>query len=361
MESIAKWMVKRPDGSTFGPAPLEELCVWARDGRIGPEDEVSADESTWQPAPSLEALGMVWTVDLGDDQVFGPLNGVALANLVREGALDVNLPAHSSARGSEPLPVGQAAMQFLLDDRTAWEDQVLAMRVDLLHQAEQEREALREEHASAVQRAQQDAAEQAGRLQALQSEVDALQQTQTEANEQTATVKKQVAVLSDQLAATQAEQTERDQRAEEALAAERAVSTTAVERAEAAETDLDALRAERDQSRQELTGKEEELEKARAEWDEERKDGQATREQAETTRTELDQRVTELEAELQELRRLPEPNPEEPDAETGRGSDRLVRAAVQKMKSQATRDARRSSRAATASKRAGQTRRTKRG
>ncbi len=81
------WQLKKTDGTTYGPVSLEELQQWAADGRVQPDDFVSGPEPGWKSAPSVPALFMEWTVELGAGQSAGPLHPLALLSLVRDGSL----------------------------------------------------------------------------------------------------------------------------------------------------------------------------------------------------------------------------------------------------------------------------------
>lgn len=80
------WYLRKADQTIYGPVDLPTLCAWATHARIMPDDELSPDNQTWQAAPSLADLKMEWFIDLGDDQRYGPLHVLALAELVRDGS-----------------------------------------------------------------------------------------------------------------------------------------------------------------------------------------------------------------------------------------------------------------------------------
>lgn len=81
------WHLKKSDGAVFGPVDLNTLIAWAADGRIAPDDLVAEDPVHWRPAPELLELGMVWNVDLVNSTVLGPLNLMALRDLLLDGAV----------------------------------------------------------------------------------------------------------------------------------------------------------------------------------------------------------------------------------------------------------------------------------
>ena len=50
--------LKKPDGEIYGPVPLDDLCAWAEEGRVSPDDLVSPDKEEWSPSHQLEELAM---------------------------------------------------------------------------------------------------------------------------------------------------------------------------------------------------------------------------------------------------------------------------------------------------------------
>ncbi len=78
------WYLRKSDSTVYGPVEESILTSWAASGRIMPDDQVSPDRKTWQPAPSLTSLHMEWMLELGDGERFGPLHVLALAELVRD-------------------------------------------------------------------------------------------------------------------------------------------------------------------------------------------------------------------------------------------------------------------------------------
>lgn len=82
-----QWYLRREDKTVYGPSDLSELKAWAKNGRIGPNDDVSQDQETWQAAPMLKDLEMVWSLQMDDNLVFGPFNIYALIQLAEENHL----------------------------------------------------------------------------------------------------------------------------------------------------------------------------------------------------------------------------------------------------------------------------------
>lgn len=81
------WYLRKQDQTIYGPVSEDTLASWAATGRVLPDDEVSADQKKWKPAPQLAALNMEWVLDLGEGERFGPLHVLALAELARDGSV----------------------------------------------------------------------------------------------------------------------------------------------------------------------------------------------------------------------------------------------------------------------------------
>lgn len=84
---VMSWHLKKLSGEIYGPVDLPTLQTWAKDGRIAPEDQLSQDQKTWSPAPQLADLAMDWKVELRDGSMYGPLNVLAVKELVEDGSV----------------------------------------------------------------------------------------------------------------------------------------------------------------------------------------------------------------------------------------------------------------------------------
>lgn len=102
-----RWRVRGENGVTFGPADLETLRGWARDGRLAPGHLISADGLDWQPVTRLAELGMDCVAEISPGTFYGPIHAGALSDLMRDGALSVEAPVFQ--RLAEPLPERGAA------------------------------------------------------------------------------------------------------------------------------------------------------------------------------------------------------------------------------------------------------------
>lgn len=98
------WRVQKPDGSVYGPAPLEVLRRWAAEGRIAADDQVAEEGGDWRPAPSVAALEMEWLLMQDGEAAIGPLHILAFAELLQDGAL-IGQEFLVHAAGGEPAPI----------------------------------------------------------------------------------------------------------------------------------------------------------------------------------------------------------------------------------------------------------------
>jgi chromosome segregation ATPase len=81
--SAERWYVRTPDGTVYGPASLLTLSLWAADARVVPGCEVSPwDTDSWRPAESVPELRMLWFLETAAGTVYGPLNLLAVADLL---------------------------------------------------------------------------------------------------------------------------------------------------------------------------------------------------------------------------------------------------------------------------------------
>ena len=97
------WFVRTADGSVYGPATVETLVEWAKDGRIDPSGFVSRDRLKWDPAQLMPELEMKWLVEAEPGKVFGPFNRALLVSLFANGSV----PKSAKAYRLHELPVDQ--------------------------------------------------------------------------------------------------------------------------------------------------------------------------------------------------------------------------------------------------------------
>ena len=140
MEEIQKWfLMKRLDGSIFGPVEFQQLYQWAQEAQISAFDMVSTDEVQWSKAPMIPELEMDFIVEVGPDQYYGPTTLGALAEFMRAGeftedSLIVNCKTGQESQAKEfpelsrpeeaPQPV-RASTRISLQKRVAQLEEAL--------------------------------------------------------------------------------------------------------------------------------------------------------------------------------------------------------------------------------------------
>ncbi len=82
-----EWYFRNADGSVFGPADINSLTVWAKEGRITPDGEVSKDRRRWVSAPDLPELEMNIIVEMEPGRFFGPFHENVVRSLKKNGSL----------------------------------------------------------------------------------------------------------------------------------------------------------------------------------------------------------------------------------------------------------------------------------
>ena len=108
MAESGKWYVKSDDGNVYGPADMEKLSTWARDGRIDPSSYLSTDRISWVPAQTLANLEMKWLIETEPGKVFGPFNRAVVIRLFKSGEVGASARAyqlHELEIDQDPPPV----------------------------------------------------------------------------------------------------------------------------------------------------------------------------------------------------------------------------------------------------------------
>ena len=85
-----EWYFRNADGQIYGPVGIDELAVWAAEGRITPDGSVSRDMKRWIPAPEQPALGMRFIVETERGVWFGPFHRNVVMSLKADGTLAKN-------------------------------------------------------------------------------------------------------------------------------------------------------------------------------------------------------------------------------------------------------------------------------
>ena len=108
MADESKWYVRMEDGKVYGPAGIESLVDWAKDGRVAPTSFVSQDRKAWVPAQLMPELEMKWLVETEPGKVFGPFNRAVVIGLFRNDGIAKTAKAyrlHEFAIDEDPPPV----------------------------------------------------------------------------------------------------------------------------------------------------------------------------------------------------------------------------------------------------------------
>ena len=107
MNETKEWFVRAESGEVYGPATLESLALWAREGRIGPTGFASRDRISWTPLQLLPELEMKWLVETEPGKVFGPFNREVVIRLFKDGSVSEGAKAyrlHELPADEDPPP-----------------------------------------------------------------------------------------------------------------------------------------------------------------------------------------------------------------------------------------------------------------
>ena len=93
--------MRTEDGKVYGPADVESLVSWAKDGRIEPSCFLSRDRINWTPAQLMQELEMEWLVETEPGKVYGPFNRALVISMFAA----KSVPPNSKAYRLHKLPV----------------------------------------------------------------------------------------------------------------------------------------------------------------------------------------------------------------------------------------------------------------
>jgi len=317
------WWVRDEQGGQYGPVGFDVLQAWARDGRIGPSNQISADGVAWLPAVDEPALEMDWVAEVTGGRFYGPIHRDAVRSLIGEGAIATRaalfrrgaLEARDAAAECRRLEDALRAAASRTEQSEAMCRQAHSETAAWQRQSQEAEDRAAAEHAAAcaaadalqaaetrVAQAEQCAAEQAAALQA--AEVRRAQAEQCAAEQAAARQAAQTRVAqaeqcaAEQAAALQAAETrvaQAEQRAAEQAAALQAAETR-VAQAEQRAAEQAAALSEKLRVAQEQLGA---AQREQARW------------QTEAARALEDcaarmQRIAQLEAEVERVRKAAE-------------------------------------------------------
>ena len=86
IDNKPSWYVKSEEGKVYGPATVESLVTWAKDGRIQPTGFLSQNRIDWQPSYLMPELEMKWFVEPEPGKAFGPFNREFVDRLLADGS-----------------------------------------------------------------------------------------------------------------------------------------------------------------------------------------------------------------------------------------------------------------------------------
>ncbi|WP_038167632.1 hypothetical protein [Verrucomicrobium sp. BvORR106] len=96
------YLLKVAGNEIFGPAPLDQLRIWAAEAKISPMDRVSNDDRrTWMRAPMVTALQMDWLVEMSDNFLYGPTSVGTLQEFLATGEIDENVSVINTLEGTK--------------------------------------------------------------------------------------------------------------------------------------------------------------------------------------------------------------------------------------------------------------------
>lgn len=98
------WKIKGEDGRIFGPASMETLLTWARDGRLTPGQLLSRDDIKWEPVESCDTLEMNWVTRLPDGRFWGPVHRDAMKEAIRNGDVAEDMPQFVRSKSIDDSP-----------------------------------------------------------------------------------------------------------------------------------------------------------------------------------------------------------------------------------------------------------------
>ena len=103
-----EWYVKSESGKVYGPADVDQLAAWAREGRIEPGAYLSRDRVEWTSACRMDELKMQWLVETRPGKVFGPFTREVVINLFNSGTINASVRVyrlHELAIDQDSVPV----------------------------------------------------------------------------------------------------------------------------------------------------------------------------------------------------------------------------------------------------------------
>ena len=197
------WWVRDEQGGQYGPVGCDVLQAWARDGRIGPSNQISADGVAWLPAVDEPALEMDWVAEVTGGRFYGPIHRDAVRSLIGEGAIATRAALFRRAA----LEARDAAAECLrLEDALRAAESRTERLEAMCRQARSETAAWQRQSQEAEDRAAAEHAAACAAADALQAAETRVAQAEQCAAEQASDLHEKLRVAQEQLGAAQREQ-----------------------------------------------------------------------------------------------------------------------------------------------------------
>ena len=185
------WQIRTDTGEAFGPADLPTLKTWALDGRLAPNHQLSSDGKHWTSVTAMLELEMDWVAEITPGTFYGPIHKQALAELIREGAINEAAPRFQRGSSAPSRPSEheqqlelriQELQQQLASQSATFEAQRLVSHDEMERAKSQldarnlEFDAERQEQKAAQARLQAELLKRDARISALETSVQRVEQ-----------------------------------------------------------------------------------------------------------------------------------------------------------------------------------------
>ena len=115
IDNKPSWYVKSEEGKVYGPATVESLVTWAKDGRIQPTGFLSQNRIDWQPSYLMPELEMKWFVEPEPGKAFGPFNREFVDHLLADGAAGPDAKVYCQPEEDEPEEPAEKVVEKVVE------------------------------------------------------------------------------------------------------------------------------------------------------------------------------------------------------------------------------------------------------
>ena len=124
-DKARQWKIRDAEGNIFGPATIDTLVKWARDGRLSADQSATCDDgANWRPVDSFPELEMDWAAELAPGKFFGPVNRDAMKEFIRNGDVSEDMAQFVRVKSIEESPVA------LREENASLKVQIERLRAD---------------------------------------------------------------------------------------------------------------------------------------------------------------------------------------------------------------------------------------